>query len=57
MTGIIIFVIILVIIGALLGRNTLGESIRGGCGCVIAIVIIVIVLVIAFIMAIYNDLI
>jgi hypothetical protein len=38
---------IVVILGALVGGNSLGETIRGGCGCFL--VIIVVFAVIAFI--------
>lgn len=39
LTTIIIIILILVIIGALLGGNSFGESLRGGCGCLIALII------------------
>ncbi len=47
-TGIIVFIIILAVIGALLGGDSFGEAIRGGCGCLITIIIILVVMSIMF---------
>ena len=57
MMSIIIIIVILAIIGVLLGKNTFGESVRGGCGCVTAIIFILIVLVVALVVAVNNGLI
>lgn len=57
MTSIIIIIVILAIIGVLLGKNTFGESVRSGCGCVTAIILIIIVLVVALVVAVNNGLI
>ena len=37
--GWLVILIIIVIVGALLGGESFGEMIRGGCGCLVLVVI------------------
>ena len=37
--GWLVLLIIIVILGALLGGDSFGETIRGGCGCLVLLVI------------------
>ena len=38
--------VVIVIIGALLGGNSLGETIRTGCGCLVAIMVVLFLLLV-----------
>ncbi|MFU8862000.1 MAG: hypothetical protein ACNA8K_16440 [Cyclonatronaceae bacterium] len=44
METLLALLILIIITGALLGGNSLGETVRKGCGCLIAIVVITIVI-------------
>lgn len=35
--------VVIIVIGALLGGNSLGETIRGGCGCVMFAIVAMVV--------------
>ena len=41
----VVLLVVIVILGALAGGNTFGETIRNGCGCLVVIVLVLIVLV------------
>ena len=40
----ITLLVIIIILGALAGGNTLGETIRTGCGCLVMIIVVVVVI-------------
>ena len=40
----IALLVIIIILGALAGGNTLGETIRSGCGCLVLIIVVVAVI-------------
>jgi hypothetical protein len=37
----ITLLVIIIILGALAGGNTLGETIRSGCGCLVMIIVVI----------------
>lgn len=39
----IALLVIIIILGALAGGNTLGETIRSGCGCLVSIIVVIVV--------------
>lgn len=43
--GWVIFIVVIIVIGALLGGNSLGETIREGCGFIIGVVILLIIII------------
>ena len=40
----IALLVIIIILGALAGGNTLGETIRSGCGCLVLIIVLIVVI-------------
>lgn len=46
MGALVILFIVVVIIGALLGGNSFGGTIRSGCGCISVVLIIIVLLAI-----------
>jgi hypothetical protein len=41
--GWLVLLVVIIILGALAGGNSLGETIRGGCGCLVLLVIAAVV--------------
>ena len=39
-----LIIILLAGIGALLGKNNFGESVRSGCGCVLKVILVIIII-------------
>ena len=44
----VVLFIIIVILGALAGGNSFGQTVRKGCGCLVAIMIVILVLGVLF---------
>lgn len=42
------FLVVVIIIGALLGGDSLGETIRGGCGCMMWSILILVIVAVYF---------
>ncbi len=40
----VVLLIIIIILGALAGGNSFGETVRTGCGCLVAIIVVLFVL-------------
>jgi hypothetical protein len=40
----VVLLVIVIILGALAGGNSFGETIRAGCGCLVAIIVVLSVL-------------
>jgi hypothetical protein len=40
----ITLLVIIIILGALAGGNTFGETIRSGCGCLVLIIVVLVVI-------------
>ena len=55
MTGLIVFFVIALIIGALLGGKFFGESFRNGCGCITFMIIAVVVMIILGLFILFDS--
>ena len=42
--GWVVLLVVIIILGALAGGNSFGETIRTGCGCLVAIIVVLFVL-------------